>query len=207
MFAKKKAEDNEEPLVQIDVNANTALLYDDVNTEVAQAITEWIIVENMNPDPADILTLMVNSQGGDLSAAWAIIEVITASKIPVRTIAIGECASAALFICMAGAKGNRIVTPSCSVMSHNFWTSNTGSYSELKDTQKVLDQVDKQIMGHYLQYTGLKEKAIRTKLLNHKDNYMSAQEAVSYGLFDIVTNLSGLFEELQSKVQLSLEVQ
>lgn len=194
-LAKKK--EVKEEIEPVEISPGIALLYSQIDAETAQAITEWIIMENLSPTPSEILTLMINSEGGDLNAAWAIIEVITASRIPVRTVAIGECASAALFICMAGAKGNRIVTPSCSVMSHNFSSGAAGSYEELRDTQKVFDQVDKTIMDHYVKYTGLSSRVIRSKLLNHKDNYLTSVEAVKYGLFDISMGLQGLFEEIQ----------
>jgi ATP-dependent protease ClpP protease subunit len=78
-----------------------------------------------------------------------------------------------------------------------FSSGTAGNYQELRDTQKVFDQVDKSIMDHYVKYTGLSTRMIRSKLLNHKDNYLSAEEAVKYGLFDISMGLKGLFQEIQ----------
>lgn len=166
------------------------LLFGEVNAEVAQGISEWILTENLMENAPEILTLMINSPGGDLAAAFAIIEVMNGSRIPVRTIVLGEACSAGLLIAMSGAKGHRIVTPTCSLMSHHFSGGASGEYHALLNIQKEYKFTDRRIVDQYIRCTGLDEKTIRKKLIPNKDVYLSPEEGVELNLFDEVRGLA-----------------
>lgn len=169
-----------------------ALLFSEIDSDVAQEICQWIITENMSARPPPILTMMINSPGGDLPAAFAIIEMMNASNIPVRTVGMGETLSAGLIIAMSGTPGHRVITPTCSVMSHNFSTSAAGTYAELKLGQRELDRVSDRIIAQYKKCTGLDDKIIKSKLVSSKDMYFDANEAVKLNLFDIVSDVKHL---------------
>ena len=171
-----------------------ATLFGEIDTDIAKDICHWIIAENFQEEKPEVLTLLVNSIGGDLHAGFAIIETMMSSKIPVRTIALGEVMSCGLIIAMSGAPGNRLITPTCSVMSHNFNTATEGSYDQLKDIRKELDRVNHKIINHYKLCTGLPENTIKKKLITPKDIYMNPEEAVSLKLFDKVSTMSVLYE-------------
>jgi ATP-dependent Clp protease protease subunit len=175
--------------IEENASPGICLLYSDVNIELAQGICEWILLENLSPNPPEILTLMVNSPGGDLSAAFSIIEMMNGSRIPIRTIALGEVCSAGLLIAMSGAPGQRIITPTCSVMSHHFSGGAQGNYHELLNIAKEYKFTDERIVGQYVRCTGLTEKQIRKKLIPNKDVYMSPKQAVELGLFDEIKGL------------------
>jgi ATP-dependent Clp protease protease subunit len=117
------------------------------------------------------------------------IELMNASSIPIQTVAIGEVCSAGLIVAMSGTKGLRVVTPSCSIMSHNFSTTTSGSYHELKEANVELDKADRMIIDQYKKCTGLSEKVIRSKLVTPKDIYLTPADAVKYKLFDSVSPL------------------
>lgn len=165
------------------------LLYGEVNSEVAQGISEWILSENLSENPPEILTLMINSPGGELSAAFAIIEIMNGSRIPVRTIVLGEACSAGLLIAMSGAKGMRCVTPTCSIMSHHFSGGASGNYHELLNVAKEYKFTDQRIVEQYKRCTGLDEATIREKLIPNKDVYLSPTEALELNLFDEIRGL------------------
>lgn len=165
------------------------LLYGDVNSEIAQGISEWILSENLSENPPELLTLMINSPGGDLAAAFAIIEIMNGSRIPVRTIVLGEACSAGLLIAMSGAKGQRIVTPTCSIMSHHFSGGASGNFHELLNVEKEYRFTDKRIVEQYMRCTGLDEATIRAKLIPNSDVYLSPQEALDFNLFDSIRGL------------------
>jgi ATP-dependent Clp protease protease subunit len=164
-----------------------ALLFSEIDAEVAQDICTWILSENLSENPPEVLTLLINSPGGELSSAFAIIEIMNGSRIPVRTIVLGEACSAGLIIAMSGHKGMRIVTPTASIMSHSFSTSVAGSYHDIKDSQKSLNQASEMMIEHYKMCTGKPEKLIKTKLLSRSDNFMTAKEAIEFGLFDQIS--------------------
>jgi len=161
-----------------------ALLFADITAESAAYVVQWVIMMNLAENPLTELTLLINSDGGDLCAGMAITEAITASRIPVKTVAMGQIQSAGLLIFMSGSKGRRVITPSCTCMTHNFNTVSEGSYTELKNLQLEYDRLDDMIMKHYIKHTGLDEKTIRKFLVTGHDIYLSPEQVVQYNLAD-----------------------
>ena len=135
----------------------------------------------------DVINLLITSSGGDMSAAFALISVMKASKIPVRTIAIGEAASAALCILMSGHQ--RVVAPYTSLMSHQFNTGSEGPYHVLKNIMQELDSYHSKMIRLYVESTGLNETYIRERLLSERDYWMTPEEALDNGFVDIVSDL------------------
>ena len=107
------------------------LLFEDINEETAKQSVQFIIESNFadKEERPDIINMIINSSGGSLSDAFAIIDVMRSSHIPIRTIGLGTVASAALMIFMAGTKGHRILTPNTSIMSHRY---SAGSHGKAK---------------------------------------------------------------------------
>lgn len=136
----------------------------------------------------DVINLLITSSGGDMSAAFALISVIKASKIPVRTIAIGEAASAALCILMSGHQ--RVAAPYTSLMSHQFNTGSEGPYHVLKNIMQELDSYHSKMIRLYKECTQLDETYIRENLLSEKDCWMTPEEALENRFVDIVSDLS-----------------
>jgi ATP-dependent protease ClpP protease subunit len=146
---------------------------------------EEVLVET----PAeDVINLLITSPGGDMAACFALIEVIKGSKIPVRTIAIGEASSAGLCILMAGHQ--RVATPYTSLMSHAFATGAEGPYHELKNAASQFDAYFAKMVNLYLEFTGLDESIIRNELLSHFDKWMTAPQAKTYNFIDLVSDLA-----------------
>ena len=161
----------------------------DISTETVTPTIEWILKNSLMEDPFPILTLYICSPGGELPAAFALIDAIKGSPIPVRTIGIGEVCSAGLLIFIAGEPGERILTPNTLILSHQFNWGFWGKEHELQASQKAVELTSQMIIDHYRKCTGLSKKKIKELMLPESDQYMSAKEALEFGLCDQVKAL------------------
>jgi ATP-dependent Clp protease, protease subunit len=152
-------------------------------------LIKYIIERNINLEGHNTeIKLIINSDGGDLSSAFALIDIMKGSKIPISTFGLGTIASAALNIFLAGTKGRRFITPNTSILSHQYSWENSGKEHELYALNKELQLTTNRMIDHYKKCTGMVEKNIKKILLPPHDVWLSAEEAVQYGIADkIVT--------------------
>ena len=165
------------------------LLMGEISPETIKPVIEWIIKNNLYVDPFERLSLLINSPGGSVTDAFALIDVMKGSQIPVETIGIGEISSAGLMIFMAGEKGSRRLTPNTQILSHQYSWGNYGKEHELFSQVKAFELTSKMILDHYRKCTGLSEKKIREFLLPPEDRWLSSKEALKLGLCDEVKEL------------------
>lgn len=150
----------------------------------------WILDMNFQEKtPFNNLTLIITSYGGDLSAAFALVDVMRGSHIPVHTVGLGVIASAGLVTFIAGTQGHRIITPNTSILSHQWSWGSFGKEHELIATVKEFELTTKRMIDHYKKCTGLTEKVIRDKLLPPQDVWLTAEEAKKYNLVDKIKEL------------------
>lgn len=166
------------------------LLMGDINLESVKSVVEWVFEANFAEERPAMLNLIICSPGGDLNAAFALIDVMKGSAIPIRTIGLGQIASAGLMIFIAGQKGMRMLTPNTSILSHQYSWGAFGKEHELFATVKEFDLTTAKMIEHYKKCTGLPEKKIRDTLLPPQDVWLSPQEAKKMGLCDDVKELS-----------------
>lgn len=166
------------------------LMMEDISLASVKSATEWIFEANFAEERPELLNLIITSPGGDLNAAFALIDVMRGSAIPVRTIGLGQIASAGLMIFIAGEKGQRILTPNTSILSHQYSWGAIGKEHELFATVREFDLTTKKMIAHYKKCTGLDEKKIRETLLPPQDVWLSPVEAKKLGLCDEVKELS-----------------
>lgn len=138
-------------------------------------------------DYPDVINLMVTSDGGDMSAAFALINVIRGSRIPVRTIALGEASSAGLCILMAGHQ--RVATPYSVLMSHAFSSGAEGSYHNIMNAANAFKTYHEKMLTFYEECTGLDKKFIQKNLLAERDNYITNEQAKEYNMIDLIETL------------------
>jgi ATP-dependent Clp protease protease subunit len=169
--------------------AGIAFLFDAVDKATVEPLCKWIVKNSLRKIPLPELKLIINSGGGDVAHAFALIEMIHSSPVPVSTIGIGEIQSAALFISMSGEKGRRIITPNCTILSHQFSWEYEGKDHELWATRKGHDIISEFILKHYVKHTGLNVKKIKEILLPPQDVYLTPKEALKYGLCDKVKEI------------------
>lgn len=166
------------------------VLMDDIDPESIKPVIEWILHENhVKKKKHKELLLMVCSNGGNISEAFALIDVMRSSKIPVKTVGLGCIASCGLLIFLAGAQGRRVLTPNTSVLSHQFSWDVGGKAHELFATVKEFDLTQKRMIEHYRRSTGLDDETIRQVLLPPQDVYLDAEEARKYNICDTIAEL------------------
>ena len=166
------------------------LLMEEISLASAKNVVEWIFEANFSEERPEVLNLLITSPGGDLNAAFAVIDTMRGSAIPVRTIGLGQIASAGLMIFIAGDKGKRILTPNTSILSHQYSWGAFGKEHELFATVKEFDLTTKKMTQHYKKCTGLTEAKIREVLLPPQDIWLSPAEAKKLGICDDVKELT-----------------
>jgi len=169
--------------------AGVFMLMDDIKNDSVRPAIEWIFRHNFSNNQPESLTMIINSSGGSVTDAFALIDTMRGSGIPIRTIGLGEVSSAALMIFMAGQKGHRLLTPNTAILSHQYSWGKWGKEHELLTAKKAFDLTAKMILDHYKKCTGMNEKKIREVLLPAHDVWLSAKEAKTFGICDEIREL------------------
>jgi ATP-dependent Clp protease protease subunit len=151
-----------------------------------EALSRQIIELNLN-GALDCIQLLVNSPGGEVSAGFALIDIMDWSRLPVYTTGLGMLGSMGLLVFMAGEKGHRVLTERVSVLSHRYSWWCMGTHSELLARRKEEDLIHRRILDHYLRHTGLASvEELQKTLLRDVDTWLTAREAVELGIADVV---------------------
>ncbi len=165
------------------------LFMSEVSQETCKDLISFILTKSWsNPKPKS-LQIIICSPGGDLNAAFAVIDVMRGCPIPIHTTGLGAVASAGFMIFIAGEKGHRVLTPNTSIMSHQFSWGSWGKEHELVAVGKEFELTTIRMINHYKKCTGLNEKQIRQYLLPPTDVWLSAKEAKKYGICDSVKDI------------------
>jgi ATP-dependent Clp protease protease subunit len=145
-------------------------------------VAQMLFLESENPDK-DIY-LYINSPGGSVSAGLAIYDTMQFVKPDVSTLCIGQAASMGSFLLTAGAKGKRYCLPNSRVMIHQPLGGFQGQASDIEIHAKEILYLKARLNNMLAKHTGQSLEAIERD--TDRDNFMSADEAVSYGLVDKV---------------------
>ena len=152
-------------------------------SEMADAVVAQLLFLETN-DPETDISMYINSRGGEISAMYAMFDVMTYIKPDIRTIGMGTCASAASFLLAAGTKGKRMALPNTDVMIHELSTGHEGKYNDMRVYQQHIDKMYDNMAKKYVEFTGQSLKKVKKDM--ERDFHMSAAEAVEYGLIDKV---------------------
>lgn len=163
---------------------STFFLNGEIDEDLVGSCIRWILYENFNFKDNKILTIYINSTGGDLYCAFALIDVMHHSQIPIRTIGIGSVMSAAFLVFAAGAKGERWTGKNTSFMSHQYHDTLTGKHHDLKATMRDGEICNQKMVDILREATGLPPSKIRSKLLPASDVYLTAEEVIDLGVAD-----------------------
>jgi len=160
-----------------------------IEDSTAEDVCKEIIEYNIS-GKVDHIQMIVNSSGGACPAGFAIIDIMEWSRLPIYTTGIGMIASMALLVFMTGTKGRRVITPRTSMLSHRYSSITWGNHSQLLATRKEQDLEHDRIVEHYLRYSGIQSrKELEKHLLRDVDTWLNPEEAVKFGLVDIVEPL------------------
>jgi ATP-dependent Clp protease protease subunit len=135
-------------------------------------------------DPDKDISLYINSPGGSITAGMAIFDTMNYIKSDVSTICIGMAASMGAFLLAAGAKGKRYVLPNSEVMIHQPLGGAQGQASDVKIRAERLLKTRERLNELLSDLTGQELEKIEND--TERDNFMTAEEAVNYGLVDEV---------------------
>jgi ATP-dependent Clp protease protease subunit len=192
-MTKQDIIDNDESLSYSEALQESGIyvFMDNVTSESVKPIIEWILYENhISKTRKSELLLMVCSEGGDLSAAFALIDTMKSSKIPIKTVGLGLIASCGLLIFISGQKGRRFLTPNTSILSHQFSAGSEGKSHELFATMREFELTNKRILDHYKVCTGLDESIIMSQLLPAQDVWLDHDAALKLNLCDHIEGVS-----------------
>lgn len=167
-------------------DTRSILLADEVNKATATAVIIELLTLAQESD--EDITLYINSPGGSISDGFAIYDIMNLIKPDVSTVVIGSAASMGAFLLCSGAKGKRYAMPNAEIMVHQP-LGGTG----------LVQETNLQIVAEHLAETRVKLETIMSKNTGQpiekihvdcdRDNYMTAEEALAYGLIDkIITN-------------------
>ncbi|OGT33994.1 MAG: ATP-dependent Clp endopeptidase, proteolytic subunit ClpP [Gammaproteobacteria bacterium RIFCSPHIGHO2_02_FULL_39_13] len=145
-------------------------------------IAQMLFLESENPEKD--ISLYINSPGGVVTAGMAIYDTMQFIKPDVRTLCIGQAASAAALLLASGAKGKRHCLPHSTVMIHQVLGGYQGQGTDIqihaKETQRVSDMLNVILARH----TGQSLEQIEKD--TNRDNFMPPEEAQAYGLIDSI---------------------
>ena len=154
-----------------------------LNDHVANlVIAQMLFLESENPDKD--ISLYINSPGGAVSSGLAIFDTINFIKPDVSTLCIGMAASMGAFLLAAGAKGKRLCLPNSRVMIHQPLGGVSGQATDIEIHAKEILALKNQLNKILSQQTGQSLKTIAKD--TDRDNFMSAQDALKYGIVDNV---------------------
>lgn len=164
---------------------HTHFLVGEIEETIINDCIKWITYENLD-NKEKTLTLYINSSGGDLYQAFALIDVIQSSVHPIRVIGIGSVMSAAFMIFASGTKGERYAAPNTSFMCHQFSASADAKYHDIKAEMKENEALNNKMVAILKEATGMAPSVIKRKLLPASDVYLSAEEVVELGVADYI---------------------
>lgn len=144
----------------------------------------WIAYENLTDTDHKLLTLYVNTFGGDLYQAFALIDMMRNSRHPVRTIGIGAVMSAGFLIFASGAAGERIIARNTGLMCHQYSEEVEGKHHDLKASLKEGVNCNRRMMEILTDATGLTAVQVRAKLLKETDVFLTATQAIELNVAD-----------------------
>ena len=155
--------------------------------EIDDVIANLVIAQMLHlesEDPEKDISLYINSPGGSVTAALAIYDTMQFIRSDVATICIGQCASAAAILLASGAAGKRSALPNSRILIHQPWGGTQGQVTDIEIQAKEMLRMRATLDDILSKHTGQSCEKIHAD--TERDNIMTAQEALEYGIVDNV---------------------
>ncbi|MDR2418115.1 MAG: ATP-dependent Clp endopeptidase proteolytic subunit ClpP [Treponema sp.] len=155
--------------------------------EINDLTADLVVAELLFLDGQDTekdISLYINSPGGSVTAGFAIYDTMQYVKCDVQTICLGQAASMGALILTAGAPGKRMVLPSSRVLIHQPWGGAQGQARDIGIQSKEIIRLKKLTIEYFARHSG--KSVERVALDMERDFFMSAEDAVAYGVVDKV---------------------
>ncbi len=155
----------------------------EINDNVANAIVAQLLFLEAE-DPEKDITMYINSPGGVVTAGMAIYDTMNYIKPDIQTICVGQAASMGAFLLSAGAKGKRFSLENSRIMIHQPLGGTQGQAADIEIHAKEILRLKKKLSEILAENCGKTVEEVYRD--TDRDNFMSAEEAVEYGLIDKV---------------------
>jgi ATP-dependent Clp protease protease subunit len=154
-----------------------------IDDSVANAIVaQMLFLESEDPDKD--IQIYINSPGGSVTAGLAIYDTMQFVKNDIVTYCIGQCASMGAHLLAAGTKGKRFALPNARIMIHQPSGGAQGQATEIEITFKEIQRLKENLAATFAKHTGQSLKKVMKDM--DRDFFMSAEEALDYGIVDKV---------------------
>ena len=165
------------------LNDRIIMLCDEVNdTTASLVVAQLLYLEGQDPDKD--ISLYINSPGGSITAGMAIYDTMNYIRCDVSTICVGMAASMGAFLLSSGAKGKRFALPNSEIMIHQPLGGMQGQASDIKIHADRIIAIKERLNKILSEQTGQPLDVITKD--TDRDNFMTAQQAMEYGLVDNV---------------------
>mgnify|MGYP004607742935 CR=1 FL=1 len=165
------------------LNDRIVFLSEEVNDVTASlVVAQLLYLESQDPDKD--ISFYINSPGGSITSGMAIYDTMQYIKPDVSTICVGMAASMGAFLLSAGAKGKRLALPNSEIMIHQPLGGAQGQATDIKIHAERILKIRDNLNQILAQNTGKPLEVIQRD--TERDNFMSAQDAMEYGLIDKV---------------------
>ena len=154
-----------------------------IDDNVANAIVAQLLYLE-SETPGKEISLYINSPGGSVTAGLAIYDTMRFIKSPVSTVAIGQAASMGAVLLAAGTKGRRLALPNSRILIHQPIGGVQGQATDILITAREIERLKKQINAILAECSG--QPASKVSEDCERNKYMTAEEAMAYGLIDAV---------------------
>lgn len=185
MATRKHEQTAEDRIDNLLLDSHMFFLYGDITEENIDRCIKWIEYENIDPKDK-LLTLYVNTGGGDLYQTLALIDIMKSSKHPIRTIGLGSIMSGGFLIFVCGTKGERYIAPNAGIMCHQLSDDITDKYHDIKSAVKEVENCNARMIKILRDATGLSVLKIQSKLLPASDVYLTARELIQLKAADYI---------------------
>jgi len=147
-------------------------------------VAQLLFLDSQNPEKD--INLYINSPGGSVTAGLAIYDTMQQIRSDIQTFCLGQCASMAAILLAAGTDGKRNALPSSRVLIHQPWGGVQGQAVDIGIQAREIIRLKKLTIEYFAFHTGKSEDQIALDM--ERDFFMSAQEAMDYGIVDQVMN-------------------
>jgi ATP-dependent Clp protease protease subunit len=182
---RKHDQSAEERINNLLLDSHMFFLYGEITEENVDRCIKWIEYENVDTKPK-LLTLYVNTGGGDLYQTFALIDIMRSSKHPIRTIGLGNIMSGGFLVFVCGTKGERYIAPNAGIMCHQLSDDITDKYHDIKSAVKEVENCNAKMVKLLREATGLSALKVQAKLLPASDVYLTAKELIQLKAADYI---------------------
>lgn len=158
-------------------------LYGPIDEESIASALKWLMYENLKEEDK-VLNLIINSEGGNLQDAFALIDMIRSSKHDVRTVGIGNVISSAFLIFVSGTKGLRTIAPNASILCHQYSDTIDGKHHDIKAYVKEAELANSRMIRLLRDVTDLDTGTVKRRLLSASDAWLTPEEMIGLKLAD-----------------------